>query len=63
MSIRITLASSLEKIFDNAPLPESYDRLCLLRGERGGLQCAVVCDADADLTVSVASQNPCRLYL
>ena len=62
MSIRITVASALEKIFQNAPLPGEHARLSLLRNERGGLQCAVVSDTDAALTVAVSSALPCRLY-
>lgn len=62
MSIRVTVASSLEKIFQNAPLPEQHAGLSLLRNERGSLQFAIVSDRDARVTVSVESPLPCRLY-
>ena len=62
MSIRITVVSALEKIFKNAPLPGGYDRLSLLKDERGGLQFVIVSDRDAAASVAVDSPLPCRLY-
>ncbi len=63
MSVRITVLSSLEKIFPGAPLPPSHDSLCLLRGERGSLQFAVVSDEDGEYEASMESPLPCRLYV
>ncbi|MCR5484979.1 MAG: DUF4091 domain-containing protein [Clostridiales bacterium] len=63
MSIKIMLASALEKIFQNAPLPEMKSILCLLKGERGSLQCIIDSEENAELTVTVESKNSCRLYL
>ena len=62
MSINITVVSSLEKIFQNAPLPEEHVRLDLLLNGRGSLQWSVVSDADATLSVSAESPLSCRLY-
>ena len=62
MSIRVTVVSSLEKIFKNTALQDTYDRLSLLKNERGSLQFAVVSDRDATVTVGMESPLPCRLY-
>ncbi|MBQ6066977.1 MAG: DUF4091 domain-containing protein [Clostridia bacterium] len=62
MTVSLHIASSLEKIFADAPLPAPYDRLDLLRNERGGLQLIVTSDADGEIAVAVTCPLPCRLY-
>ena len=62
MSVRVTILSSLEKIFPGAPLPAPHGRLALLRGERGSLQFVFVSEEDVRLTVNADSPLPCRLF-
>ena len=62
MAVQLTIASSLEKIFAQAPLPASCDKLCLLRGERGSLLLVITADADAECGITVNCPLPCRLY-
>ena len=57
------IVSALQKVFsDGAELPPARDRLTLFAGERGSLQLVLKTDDETELTVSVETELPFRLF-
>ena len=60
--LTLLLASSLEKVFSDAPLPASRGEPSLLKNERGAVQVCLRSDADEEIALSVSAPLPLSLY-
>lgn len=62
MNYTVKVCSSLEKVFSEQDFNTFYDKLFLLKNERGSLQLVINTDTTAEAAVNVTGPLPCNLY-